>query len=282
MKKPKILVTGSRGFLGSNLIPLLEKDFLVIPFHGDICDIENIKKQISSNLHGVIHLAGVIAGSNKTFVEVNIVGTMNLLEVLQNQAPDLAFFISIGSAAEYGAHSDQITESTPCLPNSMYGHSKLIATELIQGWQKYTGVPSIVLRPFNIIGPNQPVRMLPAKLVEFFSQQLPLIQIHNVNKEATRDWIDVRDVSEAIYLLTQTPLAGFEIFNLGLGNIVSNEDLINVFASIWKKDYTIGDTVYSPDQVISNSTKIQHFLNWKPQFTLQDSVQRMYQTLRND
>jgi UDP-glucuronate 4-epimerase len=279
-KKHKILLTGHDGFLGNNLLSILEREYQIVKFLGDIRDVENIKKQISPDLDGVIHLAGVISGSDKIFIEVNIVGTMNLLEVLRDKSPNLKFFISIGSASEYGPHNKKIEESDNCNPNSMYGHSKLIATELVRSWQRYTNIPSVILRPFNIIGPNQPPRMLPSKLAGFFSQKKEKVEIHNVNKDAVRDWVDVEDVSKAILLLSKSKLEGFEIFNLGLSENITNEELIKTFSKVWNKKFSIGETIYPPDKVVSKSTKITNFLNWKPENNLEDSIKKIHEALK--
>ncbi|MEI6728537.1 MAG: NAD(P)-dependent oxidoreductase [bacterium] len=273
----KILVTGWSGFLGSVLLPILENNYTVVKFLGDISNYENVLDQIQDDITKVVHLAGLISGNDKDLIKVNVLGTLNLLEALKEKPPKcLNFFLSIGSASEFSFTKDRVNEDMLKQPSTMYGKTKLMSSDLIYSWYKYSSTPTVIFRPFNIIGPNQPFRMLPRKLQMFFSRNTSEAVIENVNVNSVRDWIDVNDVCSAIKEILSKELNVFSEINFGKGEPVSNLALIEVFANVWNKKFHFSESNFLTDSVVCDNSKFcTLFPNFKFKFSLEESVNQI-------
>jgi len=102
----------------------------------------------------VVHLAGGVAGPGQSTWELNLMASVELLHAAVGRArPPLV--ILIGSAAEYGADGDHVTEETPAHPVSDYGRAKYLQTAWARRFHE-TGAEVLVLRPFNVVAPDLP------------------------------------------------------------------------------------------------------------------------------
>ncbi|AZA77665.1 NAD-dependent epimerase/dehydratase family protein [Chryseobacterium sp. G0186] len=162
----KILFTGSNGFVGKNVIPILkEKGFEVSTLgssNGDIvADLSNEIPQLSKNFDIVFHAAGKahsIPGSpqeEKQFFKVNTQGTENLCKALEASPPKIFIFLS--TVAVYGKDvGENIDENSPTLGTTPYAKSKLLAENHLINWAKQYNVKLFIFRPSLIAGPNPP------------------------------------------------------------------------------------------------------------------------------
>lgn len=242
----RVLVTGAGGFLGYHLLQLLQQNgadihtidpkpsHIGIPHNVSLADVDSIKKalvQIQPDY--IIHLAGVAVAANiQTYYAVNTGFAANLISAIKDWGNLTCPVILTGTSAEYGLISSEqlpITENTPANPYDHYGISKLAQT--LMGYRESQGgLPLIMIRPFNIIGPGMPEHLA---LQSFVRQLIKIVQgeseaiIETGDLSPSRDLIDVRDVAEAIFLLLQTPGAYGEVFNICTGIGTSMGDLLN-------------------------------------------------------
>jgi GDP-4-dehydro-6-deoxy-D-mannose reductase len=163
---------------------------------------------------------------------VNTCFAANLLWALKDWGNRECPLILTGSSAEYGLVSEKdlpITEETSANPYDHYGISKLAQT-LMGVRESRDGLPVIMIRPFNIIGPGMPdylalqsfILQL-AKIVQKRSE--PIIDVGNLS--TYRDFVDVRDVADVVWQLSQTPEAYGEVINVCLGIGTSIGELLN-------------------------------------------------------
>lgn len=162
----KILFTGSNGFLGRNVIPLLlNKKFEVKTFGTHDADyINDITKQIhpfEEKFDIVFHSAGKAHSIPKTtseekeFYDVNFEGTKKICIALEKNIPKIFIFIS--TVAVYGKDSgENISEESPLNGNTPYAKSKIFAEEFLINWCKKNNIKLFILRPSLIAGPNPP------------------------------------------------------------------------------------------------------------------------------
>ncbi len=161
----KLLFTGSNGFLGRNVLPLLNTSYDVKTLdltNADIC--ANITKtfDIKQSFDIVVHAIGKAHIVPKTqeevqsFFEVNVEGTKNLCKALEkNSIPKSFVFIS--TVAVYGCECGQnITETHPLNGTTPYALSKIEAERFLQEWCDVNCVALIILRPSLIAGCNAP------------------------------------------------------------------------------------------------------------------------------
>lgn len=163
----ELLFTGASGFLGSNLKPLLKKNFEVKTL--GLTDEDDFNVNLASSIPEldcsfdvILHAAGkahVIPKTEeekKLFFDINYQGTVNLCNALERSGLPKAF-IFISTVAVYGLETGiNITEEYPLNGDSPYALSKIQAEEFLTDWCSRNNVTLGIIRPSLIAGPNPP------------------------------------------------------------------------------------------------------------------------------
>ena len=162
-----LLFTGASGFLGNNIIQLLNGAYNIIsvglsPQDTYLVDIATDIPTFIDAFDVVFHAAGKAHSVPKTeaekrlFFDVNLQGTKNLCTALERSGIPKAF-IFISTVAVYGCDSgENITEEHPLNGTTPYALSKIKAEKYLQGWCAMHNVKLSILRPSLIAGPNPP------------------------------------------------------------------------------------------------------------------------------
>jgi GDP-4-dehydro-6-deoxy-D-mannose reductase len=227
----KALVTGAGGFVGGYLTAHLGAcgDAVVgADLEVDITDGEAIRRAIAEAApDAVYHLAAAshVGSSWSAPVEVlrvNAEGTLNVLLACGEAEVDRV--LVVGSAEEYGLVTpDQLplAETAPLRPVSPYGASKAAAEHLALQAHLGRGLGTIMVRPFNHLGPGQSDRLVASTLAHQVARNeadgTDVILAGDLSPR--RDFTDVRDVVRAYRLLVERGEPG-EVYN-----VCSGEDL---------------------------------------------------------
>ena len=234
----RILITGISGFVGPYLAhhiteaaPEAEVWGLVWAadpakapssikqVEGDLTDMASLKTALEHvRPDFIFHLAAASSVASSwdhpgRFLEVNAVGTVNLLEVARTL--NLGSTVVVSSSAEvYGAvPADQqpITEESPLEPLSPYAASKAAQDLLTAQYYHGYGMPTVRLRLFHHTGPRRPTQFVASS----FAQQIARIEkgldpprLAVGNLEAVRDFTDVRDIARAYWLAATRGIPG--------------------------------------------------------------------------
>lgn len=163
----KLLFTGGTGFLGKNIMPLLEKQFEVTTCGITPDDIikANLAKEVpvldkryDVVLHacGKAHVVPKTEAEKQVFYAVNYQGTVNLCSALEKVGvPKALVFIS--TVAVYGCeYGELITEEHPLNGDTPYAKSKIMAEQYLTEWCKKHDVVLGILRPSLLAGKNAP------------------------------------------------------------------------------------------------------------------------------
>ena len=217
------LVTGAAGFVGSHLIDLLEEESpsivaLLRPgtvplvsgtrvvWHAvELHDRDAVAAAIDTfapseiyHLAGVPHVGDSWAHVHETFAG-NVLGTHHLFSALRHARLKPRVLIT-SSATVYQPINRAITESDVILPNSPYGTSKL-AQEMvaIRAWED-DGIPALIARSFNHVGPRQSPAFVASSIAKQIAEidagkKRPVLSMGNL--ESKRDMMDVRDTVRA-------------------------------------------------------------------------------------
>ncbi len=163
----KLLFTGGTGFLGQNIMPLLQvlyevttcgitpNDMIKVNLAKDIPMLES-PYDIVLHACGKAHVVPRTLEEEKAFYDVNYEGTRNLCAALEKVGvPKALVFIS--TVAVYGCESGElITEDHPLNGDTPYAKSKIMAEEFLTMWCKEHGVVLGILRPSLLAGKNAP------------------------------------------------------------------------------------------------------------------------------
>ena len=178
-KGKKILVTGGAGFVGSHIVDRLsaQNDVVVLDnlfsglpsnlensqdrikfIKGDVLDKTLVKEIVASVeyiFHFAAHVGNIRSIKDPYFdMEVNVKGTLNILEACRDS--HIKRLVYAGSSAGYGeAKYLPIDEDHPLYPESPYAVSKMTAEKYCFAYHKVHGIPTAVVRFFNIYGPRQ-------------------------------------------------------------------------------------------------------------------------------
>lgn len=163
----KLLFTGGTGFLGKNVMPLLEKQYEVVTCGitpDDMIKVNLAKEtpELKNHYDVVLHACGKAHVLPKTeaekqaFFDVNYQGTVNLCAGLEKRGvPKALVFIS--TVAVYGCEfGELITEEHPLDGDTPYAKSKIMAEEYLKDWCDKNGVVLGILRPSLLAGKNAP------------------------------------------------------------------------------------------------------------------------------
>jgi UDP-glucose 4-epimerase len=292
-----VLVTGGAGFIGSALCRRLRaldcrvivyddlsrgrREFLpedVPVVEADIRDAARLHRAITDTRPDwVIHLAAIhfipdcIARPRET-LEVNVEGTRTVLDGCRGSPVRLVSFAS--SAAVYAAVEDPCVEdATPLEPIDVYGESKLAAERLVGEFHRDTGIPVTILRLFNAIGPNETNPHVVPDIFEAL-QLSDTVRLGNMTPE--RDYIDTRDVAEAI-IAAADHATGAAIFNIGTGAGHSVKDILDVLGRLLGRTITV-----VPDagrmraveriRLVADIDRIRRVTGWSPRIPLERTL----------
>lgn len=163
----KLLFTGGTGFLGKNVMPILQKQYEVTTCGitpEDMIQV-NLAKMVPELPHQydiVLHAAGKAHVVPKTeeekllFFDINYQGTVNLCKALE-QVGEPKALVFISTVAVYGCeYGEMITEEHPLNGETPYAKSKIMAEEYLIKWCSKHGVILGILRPSLLAGKNAP------------------------------------------------------------------------------------------------------------------------------
>jgi len=312
----KIIVTGGLGFIGSNLIELLiNKKFKVINidkvtyssnfyntkeyskslnYRFIKCDLNN-KNKLSKIIFkhkpvGIFNLAAEThvdrsIDDPKIFVDSNIMGVFNLLEVFRKYSKinKKTKLIHISTDEVYGdILKGRSSENFPYNPSSPYAASKAASDHLVSSYVKTYKIPAIVTNCSNNYGPKQHPEKLIPKLIYNILNNISL-PIYGDGKNS-REWIYVKDHCEALIEVLQKGKVG-EFYNIGSNKNLNNLEICEALIKIAKKHLLIGSNIKikfvkdRPGHDIRyalDSKKILKKIKWKTKVSFKKGLEKTF------
>jgi UDP-glucose 4-epimerase len=189
---------------------------------GDVMDVDALAGAMAG-AEIVVHCAG-IAGINTVIrsptrtMQVNMIGSANVLAVA-SRVPTLSRIVCFSTSEVFGQHAFESSEDDRTVIGAVgearwtYAVSKLAEEHLAIAYFHESGLPSTVLRPFNIYGPGQVGEGALSIFVQRALQGLPL-EVHGSGSQI-RAWCYVDDMVDAVLLTMVHPAAVGESFNIG-------------------------------------------------------------------
>jgi UDP-glucuronate 4-epimerase len=306
-----ILVTGAAGFIGSNLTERLlnqgktvvgmddfnnyydpvRKRANIAPFsdHPNLtmyeqsfCDAEAVERIFfKHHPQAVAHLGaygGVrySIGRASLYTEVNIMGTVNLLEAARKHKTETFVFASTSSV--YG-HSDQLpfVETDPCnRPLAPYPASKKACELMGYTYHNLHQLNFTALRFFSVYGPRARPDMMPFMVTDRIVKG-ETIKLYDAG-QMYRDWTYVDDITGGIISALERPL-GYEIINIGRGEPVLMADFVTTIAELTGKQPQLSTPpapASEPKITHANIGKARALLDYDPQTPVQAGLEKLW------
>ncbi len=296
MKKGKYLITGSAGFIGSNLVKKIYKKYDLILIddlsEGTVLNlpkelrkklikkkIQNIKKLNVKKINGIFHLAAQasVPLSLKEFYKSSSNNLLSSIKVFEFSKEYSAPVVYSSSSAIYGnlpLGHDEIKKFSILSP---YAQDKLSIENYAELSFEIFKMSSVGLRLFNVYGPGQTATSPYSAVIPIFIyRMLKNLPITINGGFQTRDFIYIDDVIQAFLL------AGFngksrerKVYNVSSGRITTLKKIINTIKQI-EKGIKVEFNVEGEDKVsyCCDSTRFKRDFGWKPRTSLSQGIER--------
>jgi ADP-L-glycero-D-manno-heptose 6-epimerase len=296
---PNLLITGGAGFIGSNLTLALQEKFpsarltVIDDFRsGDFKNLAGYRGDfIAQNLatldwreqfgdekfDAIFHLASITDTTlHDQFVQVHD-NVESLRRILNFARPTKTRIIYASSAATYGSATQASVESNGVAPANAYAFSKTIMDNIAMRAAAETSDWIIIgLRYFNVYGPREAHKGVPASMVCHLAQQMKAGQRPRIFKhgEQKRDFVYVKDAVEGSILALEASTSG--IYNLGTGQARSFNELIDILnkclGTNFHPDYIDNPHAHYQNFTEADLDKVQSALGYQSQFSLERGV----------
>ena len=342
----KILVTGGAGFIGSHLVDKLieEKNHNVTVFdileeqvhgitnnppdylnkkanfiQGSVTDYKKFEELIKEN-EVIYHLAAMVGVGQsmyqiKKYVQHNVLGTANLLDIIANSEHNVKRIVISSSNTIYGEGKSKCNncgiifpklraieqlnkkiwdvccpkcglkteplltdESTPLDSGSIYALSKQAQEQMGLLIGETYGINITILRFFLVYGPRQALSNPYTGVCAIFSSRLfnnkpPIVFEDGLQ---SRDFVNIKDVCQALILAIEKDSAKGEIFNVASGIPITIKEVAEIITDkinpklkpIYNQQYRIGDIRHC----LADISKIRNKLGYKPTVNFQEGI----------
>jgi UDP-glucuronate 4-epimerase len=313
----KIFVTGAAGFVGSRLAKtLLDRGDTVIGFdnfdpyydrshkerhlrdllphpaftfiEGDLRDAPFLLKLFSQRQPDAIaHMAAMAAvrySMNHPLIygEVNVQGTMNLLDAARQTSKPRCVLASTGSV--YGTSTPVPFKESAAAdrPLAPYPASKRAMELMAHCFHHLWKMPTTIVRFFNVYGPHGRPDMMPWQWTLDILAGKPLT-LYNAGR-IRRDWTYIDDIVNGLVLALDRPF-DYEIVNLGCSNPVENLRLIEVLENLLGKKAVIVDTPTPPTEPMityADVGKARELLGYSPKTQVEAGMKAFIEWMRSE
>ena len=268
---------------------------------GDLRHPDDLEKLFSEyKIDAVIHFAAFSLVGESVFNPAkyyrnNTYGTINLLDAMIEH--DVKKIVFSSTCATYGEPEyTPIDEEHPQAPINPYGASKLMIERIMKDYDKAYGLKSIRLRYFNVAGADHDSRIgewhepethvIPTILKSALKDDDSTFKIfggdyETIDGTCIRDYVNVEDLAQA-HFLAYTYLNKenrSDVFNVGTEHGDSVKKVFEICEKVIGKEIpveTVSRRPGDPAKLYANTDKIKNTLGWKPERTLQESIQSAY------
>jgi GDP-4-dehydro-6-deoxy-D-mannose reductase len=306
----RFLITGFSGFVSRHFLDYLERNAIDAEVLGvdmndagfslsgykhvqcsfrraDLLNRAEVEKLIADfRPDYVLHLASfssvamswkkpVESFANNTNIFLNLIETIRLAEIRCR-------ILSIGSSEEYGnmADADALSEEHPLHPISPYAVARVSQEMLSKVYTDSYGMDIIMTRSFNHIGTHQKdIFVIPSfakQLIAMKNNPSAATELVTGDTSIIRDFVDVRAVVEAYYLLFKKGKKG-QIYNICSGKGTSLDEVIRMMSAILNMEvkHRIDPALVRPNDnsiIIGSNEKIRKDTGWENRYTLEQSL----------
>lgn len=297
----RVLVTGGAGFVGSHFCDRLVAtgaDVVVLDdlsrgklewvpdgleiYEVDIRDRAGVaatfaKAQPDAVVHlAALHFIPAVDEAPDLARAINVEGTRNVLDAARAHPPERLVFAS--TAAVYANLSEPLSESHLPAPIDLYGRTKLEGERFVAAFAAETGARCVSARLFNVIGPRETNPHVLPEIVEQVRGGAEELELGNLDPK--RDFVDARDVAEALTALLVAAEPGATAYNVGTGASVSIADIVRTCEEITGREIRVRQVAERMRAVermvlVADVSRIASAVGWRAQRTLMDTLSEL-------
>lgn len=292
----KVLILGSEGFVGNNLVEDLGKSYEVttadqidstrnqnyVKFNiTDYDSVQNTIKDVDIVIDLVAH--SLVSSIDQTIqnAQVNIIGLLNVLEACrQNKVKKIIFTSASSLVGEPQTY--KVSETHVAKPKTAYGITKLASEHYLRLYYELYGLPFVVFRFFNIYGDYQKNGLIPSlygKIVK--NESLTVFG----KGDQIRDYVYIKDIIPFFDDVISQDRADNSVFNLGTGIGSTILDVINTMSQILKISPNIEFKPSRPGEIgnfVSDTALLQKTFGKTPSTSLEDGLNKTISWLNNN
>lgn len=291
----KILIIGGNGFIGSHLVEMLRDEHQVTvldrspnKFIGEFAGVEYVYgnfqdlallKRAVQNKELVYHLLSttvpLTANSDPVFdIETNLIGTINLLEIISNSDVKRFVYTSSGGTVYGDPEYLPIDEKHPCNPIGSYGIVKKTIEHYVQMYAVKNHFSSLIVRPSNPYGPRQNYEGNQGLIAKLLYQGITGEEFTIWGDgSAIRDYIFIDDLVNFLKMAGLSKETG--IFNLGSGYGKSVNEIISLLSGVVDKLPKINyveKNGFFVEKVVLDIGKVKESFGWSPEIPMEKGL----------
>lgn len=298
----KILITGASGYIGSALTKKLHEENKHTIYSLDVDslprELENSTNQIKADLTDfneleeklndtdvdiAVHLAAMVRGKPSEVVKINVLGAMNLLEIMRRKNPQLMIVASTAAQLYRNAQYTPVDERHPITPVTPYGMSKQLAEIATNYSHRVHQIPTLIFRQSNVYGqsPNQKPTVI-NKFIELAKGE-GSITVYGDGTQI-RNFIHIDDLIEfymrAINSKKPEVLAG-ETMNIGGPEQYQIKEIADMIVNFLGKEIEIRNAPLEipPESEVYlfklSTEKAKSLLDYQPNVTVREGIKRI-------
>lgn len=293
----KILVIGSKGFIGSHCIDFYKKDNevwgcdVIAEYNSDhyiwIDSVDsdyheifiNHKFDVCINCSGAASVPFSLENPYNDF-KLNTLNVFKLLDAIRLHNPECKF-ITMSSAAIYGnPETLPISTSQTASPVSPYGYHKCYAEDICEEYSRFWGVKTCCVRIFSAYGPRLRKQLFWDLYNKFENNDV--VELWGTGNES-RDFIFITDLVRALDLIIRNSEFNGNKVNIANGGQTTIREVVETFAKVLGSDKAIRfkGTNRTGDP-INWEADIQSLKNWgyKQEVSLKDGIEKYIQWIK--
>jgi len=297
-KSLNILITGGAGFIGSNLTLALQEKFpdarlTVIDdfrsgdfknlagYQGDLVAADmsrlNWREQFGDQkFEAIFHMASITDTTDHDQFRQTHDNVESFRRLLNFARPNKSRIVYASSASTYGSVTGASSEGTETAPKNIYAFSKVIMDNIARREAASNDWIIVGLRFFNVYGPREAHKGVPASMIYHLSQQMTAGKRPRIFKfgEQQRDFVYVKDIVQGCLRAMESQKSG--IYNLGSGVPRSFNDLIEILNKSlgrnFEPEYFDNPHAHYQNFTQADLTNSRKDLGYEPQFSFEDGV----------